>query len=245
MPLTPADGSAEEYLTVLLAREVRDGEVTAIGGHVPLLHRAALLARALHAPRATLLHLGPDAYWPFHGSSKEFLNLDEYGLFDCFLLSPDVVDGHGTPCYPGVDAASQRFPGGIGSLRLLYLGRRCILFVPEHSRQRLVPYVEPMPDTGMPLLPIPPWRGETRLITPLATFDYDAALGGFRLVVLHPGATLDEVQENTGFTFQVAPTLSAPTPPTSRELATLRAMRAEEHPATSARAQGREHGRAH
>ena len=49
------------------------------------------------------------------------------------------------------------------------------------------------------------WRrgGPVALVTPLCHFAFDKERRRFRLASLHPGHTLDEVRDNTGFAFDV------------------------------------------
>jgi glutaconate CoA-transferase, subunit B len=63
--------------------------------------------------------------------------------------------------------------------------------------------------------------GPSKLLTPKATFAFDAEARCLRLESIHPGYTFDEIRENTGFDLGVreAPTTKAPT---DEELLTLR-----------------------
>jgi glutaconate CoA-transferase subunit B len=43
-----------------------------------------------------------------------------------------------------------------------------------------------------------------------------------KIIALHPGTTVDQVQANTGFELEVAAELETTEPPTEKELAVLR-----------------------
>ena len=56
--------------------------------------------------------------------------------------------------------------------------------------------------------------GPNALLTSLALFSFDRNRGRFRLDSVHPGHTLEEVQDNTGFDFD-RPDAVPQTPPPS------------------------------
>jgi len=80
---------------------------------------------------------------------------------------------------------------------------RIILFRTEHSRRTLVEKVAfvSAPGTSAPNV----WRrgGPVALVTPLCHFAFDTERRRFRVASLHPGHTLEEVRDNTGFAFDV------------------------------------------
>jgi glutaconate CoA-transferase, subunit B len=97
-----------------------------------------------------------------------------------------------------------------------------ILFRLEHSRRTLVPSVDfiSAPGTSPPNVYRP--GGPIALVTPLCLFGFDRARKRFVLKSVHPGHTVDEVVENTGFAFDRPDTVPA-TPVPSHD--TLRLMR--------------------
>ncbi|MEK7364160.1 MAG: CoA transferase, partial [candidate division NC10 bacterium] len=58
--------TSEEFMAAIIAREVRDGETVAVGTLSPIPAAGVLLARARHAPRATVIIINHEDYWPFH-----------------------------------------------------------------------------------------------------------------------------------------------------------------------------------
>ncbi len=219
MPVTLSDCTLAELLVVALSQEVEDGDVVAVGGPSPILAAAALLARANHAPSITILRLGADGYWPFHGSSKEVLDLGERGLFDVFLLPAPKVDGRGIAVYDA-DHLSGRFPGGLGTRRLYHLAKRAVLFAETHTTATLVPLLEPTPDTGPPLLPMTGVADPCSLYTPLCRFAFQK--GGWELSSLHMGVTAEEVAAATGFSYRQPPATPITLTPETRTLRLLR-----------------------
>lgn len=66
-------------------------------------------------------------------------------------------------------------------------------------------------------------RGGPRwVLTELGVFDVDEATGRMRVKSIHPGYTLAEIQERTGFALIVPPEILETTPPTDEEIRLLR-----------------------
>jgi glutaconate CoA-transferase subunit B len=59
------------------------------------------------------------------------------------------------------------------------------------------------------------------VITTLGVFGFEARSRRMQLLALHPGATLDQVRDNTGFEVLVSPDLTTTKPPTDQELSIL------------------------
>jgi glutaconate CoA-transferase subunit B len=67
--------------------------------------------------------------------------------------------------------------------------------------------------------------GPVRVITDLGVLEPDPETAQLRLTGLHPGATVDEVRAETGWPLEIADELVETTPPTERELTTLRSLK--------------------
>jgi len=97
---------------------------------------------------------------------------------------------------------------------------KVILFRTEHSRRTLVPRVDFISAPGASEKNVFRPGGPIALITNRCLFSF--ADGGFTLTSVHPGHTVEEVIENTGFDFD-RPASVPETPPPSP--ATLKLMR--------------------
>ena len=115
----------------------------------------------------------------------------------------------------------MRFPGSFGSAYLYYVVPKVILFRTEHSRRTLVPKVDFISAPGSERRRTSSGRGgPIALVTNRCLFSF--ADGRFTLASVHPGHTVEEVIENTGFDFDrpaTVPETPAPSP------ATLKLMR--------------------
>ena len=104
----------DELMAVLMAREVRDREISACGAHSQIPAAALLLARELHAPNAELIIL-QTPFKVFH-TSRQFHFLAQRGDLGLFFVSGVQIDRHGNynlhQLGPDHDRPVARFPGG-------------------------------------------------------------------------------------------------------------------------------------
>jgi len=112
----------------------------------------------------------------------------------------------------------------IVSILLTYVVPKVVLFRTEHSRRTLVPKVDfvsaPGGSAGNVFRP----GGPVALVTNRCLFDFDRARRRFRLASVHPGHSVAEVIENTGFDFDrpaEVPTTPAPSPETLELMRTV------------------------
>ena len=197
----------------------------AVGTASPIPAAAALLVQALSggATRASLL--GSQVYNPFNDGGSELHDRAGQGRIDVFFLSGGQIDGTGninlvgTGEYPEVDT---RFPGSYGSGFLYFMVPRVILFREEHSQRVFVPKVDFISAPGASADNIHRRGGPYALVTNLCVFAYDRSRHRFRLDSLHPGTTLDQIRDNTGFDFDCPDDPATTPPPEPKRLSLIR-----------------------
>jgi len=217
--------SREELLICVLARMIEGQRNVAVGTASPIPAAAALLVQALSggATRASLL--GSKVYNPFNDGGSEIHDRAGQGRIDVFFLGGGQIDGTGninlvgTGAYPEVDT---RFPGSYGSGFLYFVVPRVILFREEHSRRVFVPEVDFVSAPGASADNVYRRGGPYALVTNLCVFAYDRSHRRFRLESLHPGTTLEQVHDNTGFDFDCPERLPTTPPPESKRLSVIR-----------------------
>ena len=215
----------EELLASVIVGLIGDARHVAVGATSPIPATAALLARELGHGRPYVTVLGSRKHDFFSEGGRELFDCAGQGRVDVFFLSGGQIDGEGNVnlvstgdyLHPKV-----RFPGSFGSAYLYYVVPRVILFRLEHSRRTLVPKVDFISAPGTSPSNVHRPGGPIALVTPLCLFAFDRERKRFRLESVHPGHTVDEVTENTGFTFDRPDAVPA-TPAPSAD--TLRAMR--------------------
>ncbi len=215
----------EELLADVIARLIAGVRHVAVGNASPIPAAAALLARERGngKPYVSLLHSGKHNF--FTDGGRELFDCAAQGRIDVFFLSGGEIDGEGNINLVGIGGHQRpkvRFPGSFGSAHLYYVVPKVILFRTEHSRRTLVRRVDfvSAPGTSPPNVYRP--GGPIALITNRCLFAFDRTKRRFRLDSVHPGHTVAEVIENTGFDFD-CPAETPVTPPPSPE--TLRLLR--------------------
>jgi glutaconate CoA-transferase subunit B len=220
----------EELLADAICRLIGDVRHVAVGASSPIPATAALLARE----RANLQNnsgkpyvslLGSRAHTFFTDGARELFDCAGQGRVDVFFLSGGQIDGQGNINLVSVgdyDHPKARFPGSFGSAYLYYVVPKVILFRVEHSRRTLVPKVDFISAPGGSADNTFRPGGPIALITNRCLFDFDRERKRFRLASVHPGHSVEEVIENTGFDFD-QPADVPVTPAPSAE--TLRLMR--------------------
>jgi glutaconate CoA-transferase subunit B len=235
-----------ELCIVSAAEAWRDaGEVLASGlGLVPRL--AASLARLTFAPDLLMtdgeaflvaepVPLGPrggyeprvEGWLPFrrifdllwsgrrHAMTMP-TQIDRFGQINISFIGPDVAK-------PKVQLLGVRgIPGNT-------INHPCSFFVPDHSRRVFVERVDMASGVGYdPCRWAPGVRQDFRdlrlVVTNLAVLDFGGPEHAMRLRSLHPGVTLEQVQEQTSFPL-AAPKVVPTTPePTAEQLRLIRTV---------------------
>ena len=122
-----------------------------------------------------------------------------------------------------------RLPGCGGISDATTIWERIYYYVPDHNKNVFVEKVDFRSGLGfigrndeylreeLGLI----GKGPTKVITNLCTMDFDEDSKRMRLVSIHPGVTLEEIQENTGFELIVSDEVCETAPPTEEELRLL------------------------
>src|SRR5579864_8693129 len=194
----------EELLADAICRLIGDVRHVAVGAASPIPATAALLARERGGGKPYVSLLGSRAHTFFTDGSRELFDCAGQGRVDVFFLSGGQIDGEGNINLVSVgdyDAPKARFPGSFGSAYLYYVVPKVdFISAPGGSPDNVF-------RTGGPIA----------LITNRCLFAFDRARRRFRLHSVHPGHSVAEVIENTGFDFDQAaevPVTPAPAPET-------------------------------
>ena len=217
----------EEMMAVVISREVRDGETVGVGAASPIPAAGCILAEQLQAPKATLIILGSKEYYPFPAGSSELHFLAQRGDLDLFFLSGIQMDRQGNinlHVLGDYNSPQMRLPGAYGSAMLYYMAHRVILFRTEHTRRTFVGKVNFVTAAGTTPESVYREGGPTLVITPKALLAWDRGRKEWVLEAVHPGSTVEDVQENTGFPLEISSSFKITPPPTDRELSVLRTV---------------------
>jgi glutaconate CoA-transferase subunit B len=194
----------QELLIGTIAGLLEGCRHVAVGASSPIPGAGALLARSLSGGAMRVSVLGSVTNNFFTDGGVELFDCAAQGRIDAFFLGGGQIDGQGdinlvgTGGYP---RTKVRWPGSFGSAYLYFLVPRVILFREEHTRRVMVEKVDFVSAPGPRGDGVHRPGGPHALLTNLALFDYDKAKRRFRLRSVHPGHTLEEVLDNTGFAF--------------------------------------------
>jgi glutaconate CoA-transferase subunit B len=243
--------TTDEVMTVAAARELTDGVVCFVGIGLPSL--AANLARRLHAPRAVLIYesgtIGAKPTRPplSIGDSELADTADavvsvaeifaywlQAGRIDIGFLGAAQVDRYGninTTIVGDYERPSVRLPGAGGAPEIAAHARQTFIVL-RQDRRSFVETLDFRTSVGhgdgagdRAALGLR-GAGPTVVISDLGILRPDKSDGQLVLTALHPGRTVDEVRDATGWPLRVAESVTTTAPPTTEELAALRDLRA-------------------
>ena len=235
----------EEFLADVICRTMGDVRHVAVGNASPIPATAALLARARGngRPYVSLLQSPQHNFWT--DGARELFDCAGQGRIDVFFLSGGQIDGAGNVNLVSTGDyrhPSVRFPGSFGSAYLYYVVPKVVLFRLEHSRRTLVPKVDFISAPGSSAANVHRTGGPVALVTNRCLFAFDRERGAFRLESVHPGHSVEEVIEHTGFAFERperVPVTPKPTPETLQTMRTIVAAQlAEVYPQFAAKVFG-------
>lgn len=215
----------EELLADVIARLIGDVRHVAVGNASPIPATAALLARARGKGRPYVSLLQSRKHNFFTDGARELFDCAGQGRIDVFFLSGGQIDGQGNVNLVSTGDYAHpkvRFPGSFGSAYLYYVVPKVILFRTEHSRRTLVSKVDFISAPGTSETNVYRSGGPIALVTNRCLFTF--ANRRFVLTSVHPGHTIDEVVENTGFDFDRPATVPQTPAPSSETLAVMREM---------------------
>ncbi len=241
-----ADILLEELLIGSIASNLDGLRHVAVGASSPIPGAAALLARSRSNDSMRVSILGSEDNNFFTDGGKEIFDIAGEGRMDAFFLSGAQIDGQANINLVSVGdyrRPKARFPGSFGSGYLYYVVPRVILFRLEHTRRTLVDKVDFVSAPGFSDENVYRPGGPYKLITDRCLFEVNKKRRCFRLQSVHPGHTVNEIYEQTGFTFDMPDGDIPNTPvPDATTLATIRGPVAEEiseiYPAFAARVFG-------
>jgi len=217
-----------EFLICTIASLLAKSRHVAVGLASPVPGSAALLVREETKDQQNglcLSMIGGDTNNPFTDGGRELFDCSGQGRIDTFFLGGVQIDGKaninlvGTGNYPTMD---RRFPGSFGSAYMYFVVPKVILFRPEHTRRVFVPKVDFISAPGTSEEDVYRPGGPYALVSELCLMMFNRKKGRFRLNSIHPGHTLQEVQDNTGFDFDIPKGIPTTKYPTNERLELLR-----------------------
>ncbi|PXY30231.1 3-oxoadipate--succinyl-CoA transferase subunit B [Prauserella sp. PE36] len=123
-------------------------------------------------------------------------------------------------------APKVRLPGPGGAMEVMASAREVFVVMRRHDRRSFVDELDfctsPGPHRALAEGVRPLGAGVTRVVTELGILASSGQGDELRLVAVHPGVTVEQAREATGWDLAVAPDLGTVQPPTAAELRLLR-----------------------
>jgi glutaconate CoA-transferase subunit B len=242
------DYTVGELMCASLAREIEDGDVIVLGSFTPLAYASYILAKITHAPNSTLLAYAAVDFRPFQlsfiraeasatrGSALMWTMLEDLnsvhlkGRGDVEAISSIQADQYGNINLSVVgeyDSPKLRGPGGAGAPEVIKMHRKMIGYFPNHSKMTFVPKVDVITGTRYVIgaeerIKAGYRPGPIRYISNLAVISKHESDKPFAIDSLHPGVTVEQVVENTGFELEVPKEIPETEKPTEEQVRLLR-----------------------
>jgi glutaconate CoA-transferase subunit B len=240
--MTQTTYSSAELLTINAARLLRDHDVVFVGVGLPNL--ACNLARRTHAPNLVMIYeagvIGAQpARLPLSIGDPTLVSgalavCSMYDIFAFYLQRGNVdvgflggaqIDRFGNinaTTIGGYQHPKVRLPGSGGSMEIAAWANRCYILTP-HQKRRFPEKVDFRTSAGFlggraerDALGLR-GGGPQAVVTNLGILEPDEN-GELILTALHPGATVEQARENTGWDLKVAADLRQTDPLTETEL---------------------------
>jgi glutaconate CoA-transferase subunit B len=220
-----SDYRAEELLIAVISRLLADCGHIAVGVSSPIPGSAALLTQATSDKSVRVSVIGAETPEFRTDGGVDLFDSAGQGRIDAFFLSGGQIDGEANINLVGIGDYPEmkvRWSGSFGSAHLYFMVPKVILFREEHTTRTMVDKVDFISAPGWSPENVHRPGGPYALVTNLCLFMFNKARRGFRLESLHPGVTLEEVRDNTGFDFEVPDAVPETAPPDAAMLDLLR-----------------------
>ena len=241
LPYTPA-----ELMVSVAAGEIQDGDVVFVGMRLPLL--AFILAKKTHAPKAIgLFENGVMREIPATGpivtmgdppnihqatmccDMLTVMGFLQKGRVDVGFIGGAEVDRFGNLNTTRIRLPKGfvRLPGSGGGGDIASLSRKLLIIMP-HEKRRFVEKVGYVTSPGYG--PGGTWRkdqglvrgGPAAIITTLGVFRFHPETREAFLSQVHPGVSIDQVKEETGWDLNIDSELTQTLPPAAQALSIIR-----------------------
>lgn len=254
MKMTKKYAKPEEFTTLELmavcgSRQIKNGDVVFIGTGLPLI--AAMLAKKTHAPRAKIVYEAgfidsnakdialsiADSRLGYRASAAigliETLGLMlQGGHVDVGFVGAAQIDEYGninTTYIGSFENPTVRLPGSGGGNDIVSSAKRFVVIM-MHEKRKMVKKLDYLTSPGF--LDGPGARekaglmgnGPSLVVTNLCQMDFDPDTKRIRLATAHPGVSVQQVLENSGFDLIVPKNVQTTELPTPEELTLLRAI---------------------
>jgi glutaconate CoA-transferase subunit B len=163
------------------------------------------------------------------GGLNDVMHLLQSSRIDLGFIGGAEVDRFGNLNTHWVEENRKRIrlPGSGGAADIATMAKRCIIIM-NHERRRFPPRVHYITSPGFG--DGGDWRsrngliggGPHRVITSMGIFSFDASTQEMMLAANHPGVSIENIKNETGWPLQMSPDIQETAAPTDDELSAIR-----------------------
>lgn len=244
---TQAEYSLAELLGCAASRLLEDNRTVFVGTGLPMI--ATMLAQRTHAPNILIIFeaggVGPQVpvlpisvgdSRTFHkavaaSSMHDVMSASQAGYIDYGFLGAAAIDAYGninTTVIGDWEQPKVRLPGSGGANDVGSFCWRTLYIMRNQSKRTFVEKLDFLTTPGWLGGPgrreeagLPAGCGPYRVITQLGVYGFDESTKRLKLLSLHPGVTVEQVQANSEFDILIPEQVSVTQPPTAKELRIL------------------------
>lgn len=237
-----ADYTPTELMATVASRLLEDGKSAFVGTGLPII--AAMLAQRTHAPNLLIIFeaggVGPKVpmlpisvgqSWTFHQgiaatSMHDVMSAAQAGYVDYGFLGAAMIDTYGNINTTVIGEHAQpkaRLPGSGGANDVGSFSWRTIIIMRQEKR-RFMKRVDFVTTPGYLTGPgarekagLPAGTGPYRVITQLGLYGFDDVTKRLKLLAVHPGVTVEQIQENSEFEILIPERIETTQPPSEKE----------------------------
>ncbi len=215
-----------DLMIYAMASEIKNFHTVLHGVSSPLPILAMSVARKTHAPDMAYISgaegVDPEvdriypssfdarlnrnavAYFGLH----EAFDLAQRGELNVMFLGAAQIDRHGNTnlsVIGKIDRPKIQLPGGAASAFLMPITPKVVVWITRHSNRVFVEEVDFVTGQGYNNRPEEYKKNELVIISNLGVMNFKRPDRMMQIQAYHPGATIDEIKEKTGFDLPLAP----------------------------------------
>ena len=239
--------SSTEMLACVASNILEDKKSVFVGTGLPMI--ASMLAQRTHAPNLLLFFeagsIGPEIpvlpisvgdSRTFHmaiaaSSMHDSMSMAQAGYIDYGFLGAAQIDMYGninTTVIGPYEHPKVRLPGSGGANDVGTLSNKTIIIM-RQDKYRFVKKLDFITTPGYlngydsrEKIGLPRDSGPYRIITQLGVYGFDKESKKMKLISIHPGITVDQIINNSGFDILIPEKIGITKPPTKNELKILK-----------------------
>lgn len=239
--------SSTELLACVASRMLQDNKSVFVGTGLPMI--AAMLAQRTHAPNLLLFFeaggIGPemrvlpisvgDSRTFYHAvaasSMHDSMAMAQAGYIDYGFLGGAQIDRYGnlnTTVIGPYEHPKVRLPGSGGANDVGTLCHQTIILM-RQDKHRFLEKIDFLTTPGYlcggdsrQKTGLPTRSGPYRVITQLGVYGFDSESKHMLLLSMHPGVTVDQIRQHSGFEMIIPKNVTVTVPPSQKELRILK-----------------------